>query len=81
MEWVEVFERTAEYIRLRYYPCQNSAKGTFGEVTYFFATDKWTFDKTAEDYHVSYAMHAVNFARRRHKSGVEIPKNGMVAWH
>lgn len=81
MEWVEVVERTNGYIKLRYYPEQNSANGEFGEVTYYFATDKWTFDKIHKDYPRNYAMHSCNFARCRYKAGEEIPPAGLVAWH
>ena len=79
IEWVEVVERTTEYIRLRYYPSLNKPEGEFGEVTYFFATDSWTFDKMAGSSH--FAMHACNFARQYFKAGEEIPDNGMVAWY
>lgn len=79
MEWVKVMERTAEYIRLRYYPNQNAATGECGEVRYYFATDKWTFDKILAG--TNYAMHAVNFARRRYKAGEEIPREGLAAWY
>ena len=81
MEWVEVIKRTKEYIKLRYYPTQDSAVGAFGEVTYFFATDKWNFDKLADGYSLSYAMHACNFARERCKNGEEIPQSGLMAWY
>ena len=78
MEWVEVIERTLEYIKLRYYPDKNSAIGSFGEVTYFFTEDKWTFDKIVGG--SRYAMHACNFARRRYKNNEKIPQNGLVVW-
>ena len=78
MEWVEVIEKTNEYIKLRYYPEQTSATGSFGEVTYFFAKDSWTFDKIVIG--TRYAMHACNFARNRYKNGEEIPQSGLVAW-
>ena len=81
MEWVEVTERTADRIRLRYYPEQNAAIGEYGEVTYFFLSDKWAFDKVHEDYPRSYAMHACNFARKRYQNGEKIPLSGLVAWY
>lgn len=81
MEWIEVIARTEDYIKLRYYPKQTAAAGSFGEVTYFFATDKWAFDKIADDYGTNYAMHACNFARQRYKDGKEIPQCGLMAWH
>ena len=67
------------FIRLRYYPNQNAAIGEYGEVTYYFSTDKWSFDKIV--FGTNYAMHACNFARRRYKSGEEIPQSGLVAWY
>ena len=81
MEWIEVIERTAKFIRLRYYPEQNAAVGDYGEVTYFFDEDNWTFDKIHGEYPRNYAMHACNFARHRFKNGEEIPQDGLVAWH
>ena len=79
MEWIEITERTSEYIRLRYYPNQNSAAGNYSEVRYYFATDKWTFDKISAG--TNYAMHAVNFARKHYKAGEEIPHEGLVTWY
>ena len=81
MEWIEIIQRTDDYIKMRYYPNQDKAAGLFGEVTYFFVSDKWIFNKIVEDYPASYAMHAVNFARYRHKANEEIPQSGLVAWH
>ena len=78
MEWVQVIERTADFVRLRYYPNQNGARGEYGEVTYFFATDKWTFDKIALG--TRYTMHACNFVRQRYRNGEEIPQEGLAAW-
>ena len=81
MEWVEVVERTTDYIKLRYYPEQNTATGECGEVTYFFVSGKWVFDKIHEEYPRSYAMHACNFARHSFEKGEEIPSSGLVAWY
>ena len=79
MEWVEVIERTSEYVRIRYYPNQSRAVGEFGEVKYFLTTGKWTFDKVVGG--TNYAMHAVNFVRLPHENGEEIPSSGISAWH
>ena len=81
MEWVEVVERTASYIKLRYYPEQNAAIGEYGEVTYFFLSGKWVFDKIHDGYPRNYAMHACNFARLRYEKGEEIPRTGLVGWY
>ncbi len=81
MEWIEVVMRTEDYIKLRYYPKQTAAVGPFGEVTYFFATDKWAFDKIADGYGTNYAMHACNFARQHYKNGEEIPQCSLTAWY
>ena len=81
MEWVEVIEQTNEYIKVKYYPEQTEPIGEFGIVTYFLSSDEWTFDKIADDYSRSYAMHACNFVRSPYKNGEEICLGGMVAWY
>ena len=81
MEWVEVIEQTEESIKVKYYPEQTESIGEFGIVTYFLSSDKWTFEKLAENYPANYAMHACNFVRRPYKNGEKICLCGVVAWY
>ncbi|MBR5913319.1 MAG: hypothetical protein IKZ58_02990 [Selenomonadaceae bacterium] len=81
MEWVEIIEQTEEYVKVKYYPEQTKAIGEYGVVKYFFDSDKWIFEKLANSYATSYAMHACNFVRQPYKHGEKIPLCGIAAWH
>ena len=82
MEWIELIELTDEVVRLRYYPEQRSATGSFGEVTYFRKTENWRFDKIAEGCPSSYAYHACASARYIDKfNGGEFKTEWLVGWY
>lgn len=82
MEWLELIELTDEIVRLKYYPEQQSATGSFGEVTYFRKSEEWHFDKIAEGYSRNYALHACQAARYVDKFNKGIFKNeGLVGWY
>ena len=82
MEWLELIELTDEIVRLRYYPEQQSAVGSFGEVTYSCKTDDWRFDKIAEGYSTNYALHACQSARYVVKfNNGNFKKEGYIAWY
>ena len=81
MEWVEVIAQNEEYVKVRYYPEQSKAVVEYGVVTYFFNSDTWTFNKLADNYSRSYAMHACNFVRRPYKAGKSFPLSGINAWY
>ncbi|MBR2733509.1 MAG: hypothetical protein IKD80_04570 [Selenomonadaceae bacterium] len=83
MEFMELVEVNDEIVRYRYYPEQRSAKGEFGEVTYFRKTGERHFDKIAEieGFGIEYAVHACSAIRRLDQNGGHFPKNGINGWH
>lgn len=82
MEWLELIELTDEIVRLRYYPEQRSAVGSFGEVTYFRKSEDWQFDKIAQNYSRNYACHAYIAAHRVDKlNNGEFKKEGLIGWY
>ena len=81
MEWIELIELTPDVVRLRYYPEQRSAVGSYGEVTYFRQTGDWQFDKTAQGYPSNYALHACISARQINDNGGKFKKAWLVGWH
>ena len=83
MEFMELLEVTAEIVRYRYYPEQRSAKGEYGEVTYFRKTGKRRLDKIADcgGFGVEYAIQSCKAIQHLDNCGGNFPETGLNGWH